>query len=198
MVDIRVDVLGLVDVQRQLRRLQEMERATALSMALNKVAKMARTEADRAIRGRFAVRAGEIRSSMVLITAKRKDLEARLSIFGSPTKRGRSMNMVRFLERKVTLAERRRRIKRGSEKQLRYRVTKAGGLRIIPGSFLGNQGRTIFRRTGKSRLPIEPVQVIGVAQMFNTRTIRARVLRRVESDLMVEMTRAVDLVSSRR
>jgi hypothetical protein len=38
-------------------------------------------------------------------------------------------------------------------------------------TFVGNKGRTVFRRTGPKRLPIEPVRTIDVPQMFNQRRI---------------------------
>jgi hypothetical protein len=63
---------------------------------------------------------------------------------------------------------------------------------------LGNKGRTVFRRTGKGRLPIEPVQMIGVSQMFNSRAIRDRVMRRIENEFGIEIHRAVEMVIARR
>jgi hypothetical protein len=43
----------------------------------------------------------------------------------------------------------------------------------------------VFRRTGQGRLPIEPMQVIDVPQMFNTRRINERVRERMEQQLLV-------------
>ena len=200
MTTFAIEVRGTEDVQKTLRQLAGREMDRAASMALNKVAAKARTEADRAIRDRFAVASDQVRGSMVLIRAKHngRNLEAIVQIFGSPTKRGRSMNLVRFLERSVTLAQAKKRRKAGTLKQLRFKILKSGGLKTIDGSFLGNNGRTVFRRTGEDRLPIEPVQVIGVSQMFNTRVIRSRVLNRVNRELLDEVNRAVALVISRR
>ena len=82
--------------------------------------------------------------------------------------------------------------------QLGFQIKRGGGLKQIPGAFVGNKGRTIFRRTGKSRLPIEPVQVIGVAQMFNSKTINQRVMAKIEAEFGVELRRAVESVIARR
>lgn len=198
---IRIDLSGIDEIDRQLARLRGPEMQKALYMALNKTGAKAQTQADRAIRERFAISRDQVRGSFVFARAKQgtTGAEAVLRIFGSPTKVGRSMNMVRFLERSVTLAEGRKRAKAGTQKLLHFKILRRGGrLKTIEGAFLGNRGRTVFHRTGLARLPIEPVQVIGVSQMFNTRTVREKVMIELKREYAVEMRRAVDLVISRR
>lgn len=201
MTTFAIEVRGIEAVQQELRRLSGREMDRAATMALNKVAAKARTEADRAIRERFAIASDQVRGSMVLIRAKQngRDLVAVVEIFGSPTKRGRSMNLVRFLERSVTLAQAKKRRKAGTLTQLRFKILKAGGVRPIPRAFiLPVRGSPVFERVGKGRKEIEPMQVIGVSQMFNTRVIRSRVLDRVNREMLDEVSRAVALVISRR
>lgn len=41
---------------------------------------------------------------------------------------------------------------------------------------------------------IEPVQVIGVSQMFSSRQIRRRVMEKIDADLQVEVRRAVEMI----
>lgn len=198
---IRIDLSGVAEVDRQLARLRGAELQKALYMALNKTGAKAQTQADRVIRERFNISRDQVRGSFVFTRAKQgtTGAEAVLRIFGSPTKVGRSMNMVRFLERSVTLAEGRKRAKAGTQNKLRFKILRrGGGLKTIDGAFLGNKGRTVFARTGKARLPIEPVQVIGVSQMFNTRTVREKAMATLEREYAVEIRRAVDLVISRR
>lgn len=198
---IRIDLSGIDAVERELARLSGKELQRALYMALNKTGAKAQTQADRAIRERFNISRDQVRGSFIFARAKQgtTGAEAVLRIFGSPTKRGRSMNMVRFMERSVTLAEGRKRIRQGTQKKLRFRILRrGGGMKTIDGAFLGNKGRTVFRRTGSARLPIEPVQVIGVAQMFNTRTVRDRVMAILEREYEIEVRRAVEQVLRRR
>ncbi|MCL5459996.1 hypothetical protein M3M33_15265, partial [Loigolactobacillus coryniformis] len=59
---------------------------------------------------------------------------------------------------------------------LKFKIKRAGGTVSINGAFIGNQGRTVFRRVGNKRLPIEGVSTIDVPQMFNTRRINAAVV----------------------
>lgn len=73
------------------------------------------------------------------------------------------------MERSVTLAEARRRAKGGTLNQLRFKFKRRGGKTTITGAFIANHGRTVFVRTGKTRLPIKAVRTIGVPQMFSTK-----------------------------
>jgi len=108
------------------------------------------------------------------------------------------MNLIHFLEKKVTLAEGRRRKKSGTQNQLRFKIKRVGGLKTIKGAFVGNKGRTIFKRSGKGRLPIEGVQTIGVRAMFSTKKINNRVIAKIRKDGPIEVSRAMDQVIRRR
>jgi len=189
-----IKVTGLDETMRKLDRLKDFARDSAIQMAVNKVAAKGKTEITRAITERYAIKAKDVSSSITLRPASIKTgkLTAEIQIFGSSKMRGRSLNMIHFVERKVTLAEARKRSKNGTLNQLRFQITKGGGLKTIPGAFIGNNGRTVFRRVGSGRLPIEPVQVIGVSQMFNYGAIRERVIARIESEFNVELSRAVE------
>lgn len=206
-MQIKIDVRGLDELQQKLRQLPSELRDKATAMAVNKTADKANTELRRAITGEFAISAAEVRDSVVLRRAKaqRNAVEAVISIFGSRRKRGRSLNMIHFLAAVQTqLGAMRTRGSRAKkrelqalEKQLGFLIKKGAGLKQIKGAFIGNQGRTIFRRTGDKRLPIEPVQVIGVSQMFTTERIRRRVMEKIDRDLVVETERAVREVMRR-
>ena len=62
---------------------------------------------------------------------------------------------------------------------------------MITGSFIGNQGRTVFVRTGKDRLPIKAVNTIDVPQMFNTRRINQAVQRIMQERFATNFDRAL-------
>ena len=198
---IRFELTGVKSLQQQLDRLKGNEVKKILYMALNKVGAKAQTAADRAIRERFNISREQVRGSFVFIRAHSTTnaVEAVLRIFGSTKRLGRSLNLIHFVERSVTLAEQRKRVKKGTQKALRFKILRrGGGLKTTDGAFIGNKGRTVFKRTGAARLPIEPVQVIGVSQMFNTRVVADRVRQKILQELDVEVRRAVDLVISRR
>jgi len=100
--------------------------------------------------------------------------------------------------------------------ELVFQFLKSGASKVIgaqggkSGAFIGNAGRTVFRRTGeaniiatkgmhkgKSREPIESVQVIDVPQMFNTRVINQAVLDKAGKDLIDEAESALAYMLSK-
>ncbi len=208
MLAIKMDIRGVEAAQRNLQRISDdLRRGQAVGAALNKTAQKAQTEVNRAITERFNLKAGEVRNAVYLRRARanKGEFEAVISIFGSAKKRGRSLNVVHFLAA-VQAAGRAVKTRRAKAKkaalaalgaQLGFQFRKSGGLKQIPGVFIGNKGRTVFQRVGPGRLPIEPVQVIGVSQMFSTRAIRARVMAKIEADLPMEMRRAVEMILAR-
>lgn len=179
-----------------------------MAMAINKAAVKAQVEIRRAVVERYLIKADEVRGSLSMrrATAKRGQVSAQIDIFGSPTRLGRSLNMVHFLAA-VQAAGKAHKV-RGSratkkqlaalEAQIGFAIKRGGGLKTIKGAFLGNHGRTVFQRTGKSRLPIKPVQVIGVSGMFGERGIRKRVMDKIAVDLEVEIRRAVEQILRKR
>lgn len=186
---------NLPDVSRSLRGLREDIRNKAAARALNRTVEQARTAMSREIRAEFNMTAGEVNQALKIRKAAPSTgaffLTAELS---SPTKRGRSLNLIRFVERFTTLAQYRKRVKAGEggtqilrnggvvqkALQLRLKIKKRGQATTIKGAFIGNKGRTVFIREGDKRLPIKALQTIDVAQMFNTRRIRDAVLKHVD------------------
>ena len=89
------------------------------------------------------------------------------------------------METKVTLAERRRRRKAGTLSELRFKIRRAGGQKMIEGAFIG--GRTVFRRIGKDRLPIEALATIGIPQMFTAKKINLPVQAWINGELPADL-----------
>lgn len=204
-MNITMDIRGLADVQSMLRGLTGPDKDKAIQMAINKTADKGRAELNRAITQQYAIRATEVRNSVTMRRAHKNQsvTTATINIFGSPSKRGRSMNMIHFMQ--VLSSGLKRNGKRASKKninalagQLGFVVKKGGGIKKIEGAFLGNKGRTVFHRLGKDRLPIEPMQVIGVSQMFNSRAIRGRVMAKMSDDFEVELNRAIKALIDRK
>lgn len=203
---IKIDVRGVPEVKASLQRLRAELRDKAQAMAINKVTAKAQTELTRAITSEFAIDRQSVKNSVYVrrATARPNAVEAVIQIFGSARKRGRSLNVVHFLEKSITLAEAKRRAKRNMLygivcggrllPVLGFKFKKSGGVKHVEGAFLGNKGRTVFVRVGDSRLPIMPVQMIGVSQMFTTERVRSRVMARISAELPVEMQRAVEQV----
>ena len=198
-MQINFQITGIPELKKKLESLTGSQIQSAISMAINKTAAKGLAEITRAITQRYEIKGNEVRNSMSLRSSKPGTLEAEISIFGSTKKRGRSLNMIHFVEKKVTLAEGRKRAKNGTLNQLRFKVIKGAGLKTVTGdaalnngAFIGNKGRTVFQRVSKNRLAIKPVQVIGVGQMFNFKPLNARVKKKIKDEFVVEVNRAVN------
>jgi hypothetical protein len=187
------------DVQTRLNKLTDELQKRVIPAALNKTVAKANTSMVREITSTYNIKSAEVRARLRVIRATKNfsGWRAILDPFAGG-KRGRSMNVIQFVEKKVTLAEGRRRVKSGTENQLRFQIKKIGGNKTIKGAFIGNKGRTVFERTGSSRLPIKPVTTIGIPQMFNTRRINAVVVKRINDELAVEFDRAIRAVMQGR
>lgn len=188
-----------------LARVQRDLRPKVIQPALNKMADKVKADLARAIPAEFNVKAAEVRSAVDIRRARSGSLEAVVTIFGSSSKRGRSMNLIHFLAAvqatgraiKVRGAKGKKSELAALQKQLGFLIKKGGGLKKIEGAFLGNKGRTVFMRVGKERLPIKPVQVIGFSQMFKSRKIERRILDTIAREMPVEIDRAIKMVLAR-
>lgn len=170
------------DVQRQIESMRQDIGNKALASALNKTVSQAKTAMSREIRAEFNMPAAKVGEALQVNKARagggRVHLEASLE---SPRKRGRSLNLINFMERSISMAQARKRGKAGTLNQLHVQIKKAGRKKALGSAFIGNKGRTVFVRTGKSRLPIKALQTIDVAGMFNTKRVNAKVLAMIEA-----------------
>jgi hypothetical protein len=194
------------DVQRKVDRLSREMQNKVIPAAINKVAPKARTAMIRQITSEFNIRADEVRSRLRLIKARR-NLErwmATLDPFAS-SRRGRSLNLIRFIEGSITLAEAKRRVRKGEggayqlnksvtrqkALQMRFKIKRRGSKQTVTGAFIGNKGRTVFVRLGDKQLPIKALSTIDVPQMFNTRRVQAEVIKVINRELPIEFDRAI-------
>ena len=120
-----------------------------------------------------------IRVDKATVNAGRFYMTARLYV--PPRPKGRGFNLIRFVENKVTFAEAKRRKKGGTLAQLRVKIKRSGGVKVIPNAFIGNNGRTVFARVGKGRLPIKALTTVDTAQMFMTRRINSKVVDKIKA-----------------
>ncbi len=157
----------------------------AVLSILNKTTAQAKTRMSQAIRAEYNISAALVNERLRIRRATRKDIVTfSATLIGNPETGGgkRSMNLVHFLEANAQAKA----FKRGKGwrlDELRFKVRKTGGKQTLPGAFVGNNGRTVFIRTGKARLPIKAVRTIGVPQMFNTRRNIASVTSWIRANL---------------
>ncbi|MDA8092336.1 MAG: phage tail protein [Betaproteobacteria bacterium] len=156
-----------------------------MTAAINKTGDKARAEMTRQITSEFSIKARDVRAQLILRRASVKGagFVAELEAFG---RRGgkRSMNVIHFRARQTAQG-------------VTVQIKKTGGRKLLKHAFIGNQGRTVFMRAGKQRLPIQAVETIDVPQMFNTRRINTAVLAKIKRELPVEFERALSMLARR-
>jgi hypothetical protein len=180
------------EVQAMLDQLPSRLADQAARNAINRTVAHARTRMQREITREFALPAAVVRERL---TVKRATfgrggeavIRADLTAGGK-----RAMNLIRFLEKSVTLAEGRRRARAGTRGRLFVQIRRTGGRQMLPeGSFIGNGGRTVFQRLGEDRLPIRALSTIDVPQMFNTRRVNDAVMAAVRDFLPKRMAHEI-------
>lgn len=186
------------DLQKRLKSIPENIQKKVIPAALNKVVAKANTEMVRGITSEFNIKASEVRENLRVTKARSVGGNWVASLDPNvKARRGRGFNLIRFAEKKVSLAEGRRRKKAGTQNDLRFQIKKGSSGKVIKGAFLGNNGRTVFARIGKERLPIKALTTIDVPQMFNTKRISKRVIDRINAEMIIEFDRAINLQLSK-
>lgn len=179
------------DIMRQVNGMTEQLRARVMAGAVNKTLDQAKTQMVREIAGEYSLKAGEVRQELAVVRASYR--AGNIVLSGVLQAKGkRSRNIIRFIERVVSLAEGRRRKSAGTQRELRFHIKRGGGKESLPGAFIGNKGRTVFRRIPGSVAPsrakyagtqhaeaIEAISTIYVPSMFNAKRINLAVQRAI-------------------
>jgi hypothetical protein len=190
--EFTIDVRSMRGVARRLEMLPDEVGKVAAARALNAVTAQGRTQMARQISREFRITVSQARQRLEIRKASAKGADRLVAILEASTRgKGRSMNLIHFVERKVTLAQARRRRAAGEggqhrlrhggtvqqALQLRFQIKRTGGPKMKPGAFIANQGRTVFIREGRNRKPIKALSTIDVPSMFNARRINEVVRR---------------------
>ena len=156
------------DVRSLVLSTPSTRRGEKKARALNRTMEQARTLMSERIRSEFNLKAAYVRDRLRIRKAfsRAGSLSISAELVGSD-KRRRSANVIAFGAKP-------------SGRGVSVQISK-GKRKTIEGAFIGNRGRTVFRREGKARLPIAPVQTIDVGQMFNTCRINAAVVAAVRA-----------------
>jgi hypothetical protein len=181
-MDLRIDA-DFGGVLAGLDLLQADIRERAAVSAVNKTLAKSKTNMVRAISREYNVSSAFVRDRLNIARAKFVGGKAVIAgaLDGSNGKK-RSANLIAFVEKSVTLAQAKKRAKAGNLDQLHFQIKRKGVKTVIPGAFIANQGRTVFKREGKARLPIKAISTIGLPQMFTTRRLNQAVVDAMKTD----------------
>jgi hypothetical protein len=151
----------------------------AMVRALNTTINQGKLEMSRAISEEYRINVSTAKGRLVVRRATaRGQLRFEAVLEASRRGQGRSMNLIAFVTGQLTKRTAKKAGRADAVGQLGFQVKRGGGRKVIPGAFVANDGRTVFIRDGKDRLPIKSVNTIDIPQMFNARKIN-QVVRRV-------------------
>ena len=198
---IRIDVKAeFGDVLKMLDGIARELQPKILSRSLNAIGDTVKVQARKEIGAEYNLPASEISK---LLRVRRADFRAgRLSVeVIAESRRGRSLNLIRFVERSVTMAEARRRRKGGTLDLLRVQIKRKGGKKVLgtpdwaagkPFIATANGGTFVAARTTSARSPIRAVQTIDVPSMFNTKRINALLVGTIRAKFPAAFRREFD------
>jgi hypothetical protein len=157
------------EVQRMLDELQRDVALQATTRAINRTLDQGKTRMIRAITAEYNIKASAVRESLRVRGASRKaGLYAIEGFLESPSKAGRSRNLIHFGAKQTSTG-------------VQVQIKRVGPKKIIRGAFIAKKdnqyGGVVFIRSGRSRLPIETKQTIDVGQMFNAKRVNELVVR---------------------
>ena len=173
------------DVQRAIDNLRTDIADKVTARSVNRTIEQARTAMVKEIRSTYAVTSTYVRDRLRIKRASFKAGQFGISaeLIGGDGKR-RSANVIAF-GAKRTLSGVSVKIRRDRPRQ------------NIQGAFIANKGRTVFRRTGKTRLPIEPIRTIDIPQMFNSKRINRAVIAAAQAKFPAIFKREMDYALSK-
>lgn len=156
-------------VQRALDNLREEVAAKAAARAVNATIAQAKTEMSRQIRQEYVVDARFVRERLRIKRATFFKGVLAIEAVLSADEKPRSANLIRFVARRTKAG-------------VSVKIKRAGARKVVRGAFIGNKGRTVFRRITDKRLPIKAISTVDVAQMFNAKRINARVVTSIREN----------------
>lgn len=125
--------------------------------ALNKIAQSTKTQIVREITKDINMKSGDVAKAFSVIRSVEGTLTAVIRAL-----RSRRFNLIRFGARQV---------KKGVSVAF-----KRGQRKVIQGAFIANQGRTVFKREGKTRTPIKSLlSPYSTTDLFKSERMKKRV-----------------------
>ena len=185
MADFKITVVD--DLPKFRRTLSYFERRalpTAAQQAFNRAGKSAFGVSIKQSAKDLGLKQAAIKRGFTWVKAKAGRLRALIKA------RGRPLNLILFTGRAETRA---RAFKRGG-----VRAKVKGTWQVFPGTFIANQGRTVFRRLSKIRTHLEGVTGGSVPETLASSSVKRAIDRKFGERWPVELRRALDNQLRRR
>jgi len=143
---MKVNVAGMAAIKRRVEKIRKDTRP-AIASAINDTLKQVRTQASRIIRGKLAMKKVDVDKRLRIRKARPTQLSGIVWVSN------REISLSRFKQKQGAI---------GAE----VKINKAGSMTVFPSAFGPKRPKLyggIYRRQGKSRLPLEKVPGITMA-----------------------------------
>lgn len=174
---VRVTINNDLKETQKWLRAEQRRYDRALRMAVNRAGSSAKTHGIRVVARETGLRQADIRAATRFNKMFGDKLDASIEMSGG------ARNLIRFQAR-----------------QTRAGVSaRAWGKRkVYRGTFIANDGHTVFKRKSSKRLPISAVYGPGVARTFGRKDVADEVIKKFNGRFPVEFQRALSHLGSRR
>ncbi|PWK16066.1 phage tail protein [Tumebacillus permanentifrigoris] len=170
-----IDVEISDNIQQSMKYLESAPQKVrrAFSAALNRTAAGVRTEAVKAARSTYEIRAADVRQTIRFTRASAKDTSLELS------SKGGNIPLIRFNVKPKNPPKKQPRVLKAS-------VKKGGGVKPIRGAFVTRIGGHVgvLTRIGRKRLPIKELYGPAVPQMLGEIGVKEHIEKEAERRLL--------------
>ena len=123
----------------------------ATAATLNTLGEQLKTQTTKEVRQTYNVKASGLKSKLKTTKATWSNLKWSMEVPSD-----KRVNLIHFGARKVATG-------------VSVKILKDGDRKVIKGAFIGNKGKTVFKRKGKERLPIKTVTAMSPSQMISVK-----------------------------
>lgn len=156
-INIKSDVAA---ARRRLTRTQREVLPKATARALNRTGDFANTRSVRDLAKATGLKQKDVRAALIRTRATWNRLTYLIASIG------KALNLIRFNARQAKAG---------------VSASAWGVRKIYRGTFIANQGRTVFKREGTARLPIKPVYGPSLPREFGRAEFAARLREAVQA-----------------
>jgi hypothetical protein len=156
-VSVKVDVRSNIGEVLADFRAESANIEVATYRALNRSLDSSATETSREIRKVYNLRDRAVKAAITKYRASKNRLFAQLKIEGA----------------RIPLIEFDARWRQGQKVGATVKVLVGGGRKAVPGAFIASArfGEAVFRRVGKTRLPIRALRSVSIPQAFDNKRV---------------------------
>lgn len=157
-MEIDIKLKGVDEVLAQLNT-EAVKKATVRTV--NELGSELKTQTVKETRKKYNISAARLKGKLKVRKANYSNMRWSMTI-----PRDKKLNLINFAARQV-------------KKGVSVKVLQSGGRKTVKGAFIANDGKTVFTRKTKKRLPIKTVTGLSPSQMISNK-LRDKKLEEIE------------------